>query len=246
MFKKYLKFLGLGVALLILIFLVMQRGWFLGYQRGLQNKFYDYDSASTEIIVVAIDEKSLKPSELGPLTKWPRTNYARAVEVLNEHRAAAIGIDITFPDSSTLGTEDDAAFAETLARYDNVVLAARYFFDEGKRRFEWPNRVILEGNSLLGWINIQLDTDGFVRSLPLFGESERGVIDAFSLALGRIYLRADPVSYRVVEGAFDYSEDIRIPAMTRKDRASGEAVHFMYINYFAEPNKFTHISFRIY
>ncbi len=243
MIKKVLKFLGLGAALLILIFLIMQRGWFMGYQRNLQNKFYDYDSASTEIVVVAIDEKSLTPDELGPLTQWPRTNYAQAIDLLNRHNAAAIGIDITFPDASVLGTEDDAAFAESLTKYDNVVLASRYFFDNGTRRFEWPNRTILESNPLLGWINIQLDDDGFVRSLPLFSQSEQGVIDAFSLAMARVYLRADPSDYHVASGAFNYSDDIRIPAWTKKDKLSNDEVHFMYINYFAEPNQFTRISF---
>jgi adenylate cyclase len=243
MLKKYLKFLGLGAGLLILIFLIMQRGWFMGYQRNLQNKFYDYDSASSEIVVVAIDEKSLKPEQLGPLTQWPRSNYARAIEVLNSQNAAVIGIDMTFPDASPLGTEDDQTFADALAKNDNVVLAARYFFDNGNRRFEWPNQTILGGNPMLGWINIQLDADGFVRSLPLFSQSEKGVIDAFSLALARIYLRAQPSDYRVVDGYFDYSEDIRIPAWTKKDRNSGEEVPFMYINYFAQPNRFTHISF---
>lgn len=243
MFKKYLKFFGLGVALLILIFLIMQSGWFMSYQRNLQNKFYDYDSASTEIIVVAIDEKSLKPDALGPLTKWPRMNYARAVDILNAHNAAVIGIDITFPDASVVSQEDDKAFAETLAEHDNVVLASRYFFDSGERGYEWPNNTILEGGSTLGWINIQLDADGFVRSLPLFYQSEKGVIDAFSLALARIYLRAEPSDYRVVNNYFDYSDNIRIPAWTRKDKTSGDEVHFMYINYFAQPNQFTRISF---
>lgn len=243
MLKKYLKFPGLGIALLLIIFLVMQRGWFMGYQRNLQNKFYDYDSASSEIVIVAIDEKSLKPDALGPLTKWPRENYARAIGILNAHNAAAIGIDITFPDASAYGTEDDGSLAETLAANNNVVLAARYFFDEGKRRFEWPNRTILEAGPLLGWINIQLDNDGFVRSLPLFSQSDKGVIDAFSLALARIYLRAEPSDYHVTNGIFDFSDKIHIPAFARKDKTSGEDVNFMYINYFAQPNKFTHISF---
>ena len=243
MVKKYLKFLGLGATLLILVFLIMQRGWFMSYQRNLQNKFYDYDSASTEIVVVAIDEKSLKPNELGPFKQWPRENYARAVNILNAHNAAVIGIDVTFPDASIVGPEDDQAFADTLTNYDNVILASRYFFDNGERGYEWPNDRILTGDSGLGWINIQLDTDGFVRSLPLFSQSEKGVIDAFSLALARIYLRAEPSDYRVVDGHFDYSEDIRIPAWTKKDKTSGDEVHFMYINYFAQPNAFTHISF---
>jgi len=227
MFKKYLKFFGLGVALLILIFLIMQRGWFMSYQQNLQNKFYDYDSASTEIVVVAIDEKSLKPDALGPLTQWPRMNYAKAVDILNAHDAAVIGIDITFPDYSIAGPEDDKAFADTLIEYGNVVLASRYFFDSGERGYEWPNETILEGDSTLGWINIQLDADGFVRSLPLFYQSEKGVIDAFSLALARTYLRAEPSDYRVIDGYFDYSDEISIPAWTKKDKTSGDEVHFM-------------------
>jgi len=243
LFKKYLKFLGLGAALLIIVFLVTQRGWFMGIQHNLQNKFYDYDSASSEIVVVAIDEKSLKPENLGPFKSWSRTNYARAVDVLNANEAATIGIDVTFPDISILGSEDDQALADTLSNYDNVVLASRYYFDGEERGYEWPNDDILESNSTLGWINIQLDSDGFVRSLPLFTQSDKGVIDAFSLALARIYLRAQPSDYRVVDGYFDYSEDIRIPAWVRKDKDSGEEVNFMYINYFAQPNKFTHISF---
>lgn len=227
MLKKYLKFPGLGLAILLLMWLIMSRGMFLGIQRDLQNKFYDYDSASTEIVVVAIDEKSLQEDELGALTQWPRANYSKAIEVLNKNKAAAIGIDITFPDSSNRGNTDDQNLADTLAQHDNVVIAARYFFDQGKRRFEWPNRILSEANPTLGWINIQLDPDGFVRSLPISSDSERGQIDAFSLALSRIYLRDLP----------------EIPVMTEIDGGSGEEVTLMYINYFAEPNQFTRISF---
>lgn len=243
MLKKTLKFLGLGVALILILFLAMHRGLFMGIQRDLQNKFYDYDNASSEIIVVAIDEKSLKSDALGPLTQWPRENYSRAIEILNEHRAAVIGIDITFPDSSVNGNTDDEALANTLRTNDNVVLASRYFFDYGTRRFEWPNRTILAADPTLGWINIQLDEDGFVRSLPVFSESNRGVIDAFSLAVSRIYLHDEPSGYHVSSGQFPFSDRLSIPVISKKDRDSGETVHFMYVNYFAEPNKFTQISF---
>ena len=243
MIKKIYQFIGLGILLLVVTGFAVSRGYFMGIQHSLQNKFYDYDSASSEIVVVAIDEKSLKPDQLGPFKRWPRENYARAVEILNANEAAAIGIDVTFPDTSIVGPEDDRVLAETLSRYDNVVLASRYFFDSGQRNYEWPNDIFLESDPIMGWINIQLDSDGFVRSLPIFSQSDRGVIDAFSLALARIYLRAQPSGYRVLDGYFDYSEDIRIPAWSKKDKASGEEAHFMYINYFAQPNKFTHISF---
>ena len=247
MIKKLLKYPGLGIALLLLIFFIMWRGWFMGYQQALQNKFYDYDSASSEIVVVSIDEKSLEPEELGPLQQWPRENYAKAVDVLNEHGAAAIGIDITFPGTSTYEAKDDQIFADTLAKYKNVVLASRYYFDEGTRRFELPNQTILEGKPVLGLINVQQDSDGFVRSLPLFSQSDKeGIIDAFSLALARIYLPEDlagPANYRVADNTYDFSNQIHIPAWTKKDRVSGTDVSFMYINYFAQPNKYTQISF---
>ena len=227
----------------MLIGLIMARGWFMGIQHSLQNKFYDYDSASSEIVIVAIDEKSLKPENLGPFKGWPRENYAKAIDILNAHDTAVIGIDVTFPDASVAGTDDDKTLSDALSRHDNVVLASRYYFDGEYKGYEWPNETILKADPILGWINIQLDADGFVRSLPLFSESDRGVIDAFSLALARIYLRAQPSDYRVVDNYFDFSDDVRIPAWFRKDAESGEEVDFMYINYFAQPNKFTHISF---
>lgn len=243
MTKKILKFFGLGLAILILMAIIVNRGWFLGYQNSLQNRFYDYDSASSEIVVVAIDEKSLKPENLGPLTQWPRSNYASAIDILNQHGAATIGLDVTFPDASTHGTDDDQVLVKTLTDNKNVVLASRYFFDGKQKKFEWPNPTLLGANPLLGWINIKLDDDGFVRSLPIFSESELGVIDAFSLAVSRLYLRAEPSDYHVINDTFDYSKKIQIPVSTQKDKASGEAVNLMHINYFAQPNQFTRISF---
>lgn len=247
MFKKYLKFFGLGVALILILMLIANRGWFLGVQRNLQNSFYDFDQASSEIIIVAIDEKSLDENALGNLTSWPRGNYARAIEVLNQNGAAAIGIDITFPNRSSLGSEDDQRLAEAVGTHKNVVMATRYFFENGERQFEWPNNILIAANPNLGWINILLDEDGFVRQLPVFSASTKGVIDAFSLAVARIYLNASPDDYRVTNNSFAFSEKLSIPVTTQTDNHSGEEVDLMYINYFAPPNPdpkgFTQISF---
>ena len=77
MFKKVCKFIGLGIIIYLIMALFVSRGTFLGLQKSLQNKFYDFASASSEIVVVAIDEKSLLPEELGPLQQWPRANYTK-------------------------------------------------------------------------------------------------------------------------------------------------------------------------
>lgn len=243
MFKKYLKFLGLGVGLLVFMAIIVHQGWFLSLQRTLQNSFYDYDQPSSEIVVVAIDEKSLDENHLGALTTWSRSNYAKAIEILNKNGAAVIGVDLTFPNISVKGAEDDSILARALEENSNVVMAIRYFFENGKRQFEWPNKILEPASTHQGWINILLDEDGFVRQLPIFTESDKGVFDAFSLAVSRIYLKTEPLSYRISEGNFDFSKDISIPVSQKTDKNANEEVNLMNINYFAEPNQFRQISF---
>jgi len=243
MTKKILKFIGLGVIILLITALVIRQGWFMGLQRGLQNKFYDYDSASSEIVIAAIDEKSMQADNLGVFTQWKREYYAQAINVLNNANAAVIGVDITFPDQSTHGVKDDEFLRDVLRQNDNVIMSARYYFDNGNRQIDWPNSTLMEADPNLGWINVQLDEDAFVRTIPIFAASKEKTIEAFSLQLSRIYLNKDPVDYRVVGNEFNFSRDIVIPTMTKRDAKTNQDVYLMYINYFAEPNKFTHISF---
>ena len=223
--------------------LIIRQGWFMGLQQGLQNKFYDYDSASSEIIIATIDEKSMQAGNLGPFDEWNRSYYADAIKKLNDEDIAAIGVDITFPDPSSHGPEDDQILADALLKYDNVVISARYYFENGERQIEWPNNLLMKTDPDIGWINVNLDEDGFVRKMPLFAPSKEKMIEALSLSLSRIYLRADQIGYRVVRDEFGFSDDIVIPTITKRDAKTNQDVHFMYINYFAEPYKFTHISF---
>jgi adenylate cyclase len=243
MVKKLIKFIGLGIAILLITALVIRQGWFMGLQRGLQNKFYDYDSASPKIVIVSIDEKSLGGENLGPFSQWKREYYAQAINALNGAGAAAIGIDVTLPDASAHGKSDDEALRDTLKKYDNVVIAGRYYFDNGIRQTDLPNAAILEADPKIGWINVQLDDDGFVRTIPIFAATKDKILEAFSLQLARIYLKAEPVDYRVINDSFHFSEKTVIPTMTKRDSNTNQDVYLMYVNYFAEPDKFTRISF---
>ena len=63
MLIKILKFAGLGLTILLIMALFVSRGTFMGLQRGIQNSFYDFASASPDIVIVAIDEKSLSETE---------------------------------------------------------------------------------------------------------------------------------------------------------------------------------------
>ncbi|MFH1012490.1 MAG: adenylate/guanylate cyclase domain-containing protein [Candidatus Peregrinibacteria bacterium] len=220
MIKKIVQFIGLGLVIVLVTAILMDRGLLMGVQRSLQNKFYDYDQASSEIVVVSIDEKSLKA--LGPLTRWPREYYAQAIEALETGGAKVIGLDITLPD---LG-DDDEILAEMLSQYDNVVLSARYYFENGRRKVELPNATLMSVDPTLGWINVNLDEDGFVRQLPSYAKSGDETLEAFSLAVSRLY-----------------AGNVDVPVVTKRDGTTGEEVSLMNINYFGAPNAFAQVSF---
>ena len=213
----------------------------MGIQKSIQNAFYDFDSATNEIVIVAIDEKSLAENELGPFKNWKRENYAKAIDILNKKGSAVVGIDITFPDKSTHGESDDKALADSIKKHGNVVLAGRYYFKDGQRIPEMPNKTLLSANPKIGWINVALDDDGFVRKLPIFTSIKNKVTEAFSLQVSRKYLRDFPVNHKIKNNQFEFSKQIKIPTITLTS-SGNEQNHFMYINYFAKPGSFTQIS----
>ena len=210
----------------------------MGFQKSIQNNFYDFASASSEIVIVTIDEKSLTAEELGPLSQWPRAHYAKVIEILNREGAAAIGIDMTFPDSKA----DDQIFSESLKKYPNVVLATRYYVQNGDVLVEHPNETIMSAEPTLGWINVHLDEDGFIRKIPLFSTVGDETIGAFSLEIVRRYLEEDTVDYQVHDGEFSFSDNAGIPVITLRDSSQEFDTHLMYVNYFAEPGDYKQIS----
>ncbi len=242
MTNKILKIAGAGLLIALFMFLLVNRGAFDGLQKGIQNKFYDFASASPEIVIVAIDEKSLSSDQLGPLPRWERANYGKAIEILNEEGAAVIGIDMTFPDQSIHGPADDEAFQKNLSDSDNVVLAARYYFENGGRIPELPNRTLLKAEPKVGWINVSLDEDGFVRKLPIFSSAKEQMLEAFSLEIARQYMNQEPLNHTVSHNQYEFSEEMSIPVHSLTDSVSKQETHFMYINYFGAPGSFTQVS----
>ncbi|WP_199621053.1 CHASE2 domain-containing protein [Paenibacillus alkalitolerans] len=92
----------------------------------LKNALYDFDLERTNsgapderIIVVAIDEYSIEAIGQFP---WPREIYGALIESMNQSgtEPSVIGFDILFDTQSSPGS--DAAFADALSRYDNVIL----------------------------------------------------------------------------------------------------------------------------
>jgi adenylate cyclase len=88
--------------------------------------------ADTNVVVVAVDENSLKffESTRGIKWEWPREFYGLMLDFLEEAHPRLIAFDYEFsqPDRDLLevdGRESDALFAEAMARSRNTVLGFR-------------------------------------------------------------------------------------------------------------------------
>ena len=89
-----------------------------------------------DIVVVAIDEKSIKEVGRWP---WKRDVMAELVEALSKGKPRAIGIDIIFPEKET--PEGDEKLADAVKRAGNVVLATAFIVPEGKREVAPPKDI---------------------------------------------------------------------------------------------------------
>lgn len=164
----------LNVLLLIAVCLVYQ-------QKSLQkidNLIFDYEMKQAaghqakDIVVVAIDDESLQ--ELGRFP-WDRAVYAPFLDALNQpgYEPKAIAFDIVFNEASD--PDSDAAFAETLAAYDNIILPV-----VGVTEGDFTNRTVLHRDEYMKAVSIQGPIPSFAEHARLANinrvVSEDGVI----------------------------------------------------------------------
>lgn len=125
------------------------------------------------IILVSIDEDSFQ--ELGLRWPWPRSLHARLIERIAAGRPKAIGLDIVFPEPTLGKPAEDGRLGRAVAAAGNVVLGAQ-FVDvatevEGgvvrREKIDLPIPKIREGAAGIGLVNVDTDSDGFVRRVRL-------------------------------------------------------------------------------
>ncbi|NIV72409.1 MAG: CHASE2 domain-containing protein, partial [Calditrichae bacterium] len=71
-----------------------------------------------DVVIVDIDNRSL--NELGALNQWPRTYWAKALEILQRGGARMVAFDIIF-DHSRRFPEEDQQFIQQIADHGNVI-----------------------------------------------------------------------------------------------------------------------------
>lgn len=156
--------LTFAIAVSLLAFLV-----FADIARPMGNVLYDHFmrlhgfKSSNDIVIVAVDDRSL--NELGG---WPlkRDKYTQFLDALNVDgfRPKAIGFDFLFLDPS----EDDEALAQRISQF-NAALPLEFRIQDNPQRSVKPTLPVapLADAASIGHINLSFDPDGLIRGIQL-------------------------------------------------------------------------------
>lgn len=139
----------------------------------IADSLYTNQNPSDEIVIIAIDEKSISSTELGRFYDWPRTNHATVIENLEEAEAKAIGIDLFFTEESETITRNELLKTYDLEKFDpflshpNDLALADALNDKVTiaRIPQDQNLKIFEEKAKIGLVNVEADADGVVRRL---------------------------------------------------------------------------------
>lgn len=174
---------------LSLVIITCALGVFLArssFGESLDRRWYDFlfnvreqSLVPQNVVIVAIDEDSF--DELDLQWPWPRSIHASLIEALSRAGAKTIVFDILFAEPSS--EDQDMALAEAISQNGNVILANEISKVEDTNLFYEvekivdPTPIIELSNKVfpLGYSNVQLDDDGFVRKLLTKQSSEKAL-----------------------------------------------------------------------
>jgi adenylate cyclase len=123
---------------------------------------------SEPITIVEIDDATIKASRVR-IQKWPRDLYARLIDRASLGGATVIGLDVFLSEEGGASADDKAAdqkLVKSITEAGNVVVAMKTSaggFEELK-----PLPMFAEPAYATGFVDLPLDSDGFVRSTQLF------------------------------------------------------------------------------
>ena len=163
---------------------------------GAERSLFSYDilllargtlEPPKDIVVVAIDEPSF--DEVNLQWPWPRSLHAKLIENLFEAGADTVALDILFSEPSH--PEEDRELARVIDKYQKIVLATDInVFEDPQLGFVQekivepaPITKLMTSSANLGFINVALDPDGFVRRFEL--RNENG--SSFSLQATKLF-----------------------------------------------------------
>lgn len=123
-----------------------------------QATVYRATSQADNIVIVAIDDNSIDKLGFWP---WPRRTHARLLGRLDGARA--VGIDLLLSEHNPAYPTDDAMLAHAIKKHGRVVLPS--MLDPRNGMLTGPISELNQATPFQGYINIEADPDGIVRSI---------------------------------------------------------------------------------
>lgn len=183
----------------------------------LKDYFYQQGrKASNEIVIIGIDDESLKENGRWP---WSRIKMADILEVIEKGEPAVVEFDIVFSEESN--EKEDEYFNKVLKKYDNVYLAEYAKLEDSttKGKIISQNWICpidkFKKVSNLGNINIIPDYDGIVRKIPLVIENSQKKSISMPYLLYKDYMKNKELNYISVDKNnfnifIDYKIDFKV------------------------------------
>jgi len=249
---------SLGVTLIMLILVLWNplNNWHL----KLSNSLFTYNNPSEDIVIVAIDEKSVgttnkTKTSLGKFNEWPRTVYANVIEKINQSHSKSIGLDILFASKSEginqtkideiLLNKNLNEFKEYYSKQpvhpEDLSLSNTINKIENLFIIEYPKFQLDSKSTLIESVNLLMPLPLFIKNnnsnigLTNLDIDQDGIIRQFPLILtDETGFPHEAFALKIAQAATNNGIDIsQIPLENGR----------ILINYFAKPYSYKYISF---
>ena len=195
--RKYVPFRYLpGIAAAILVVILVALGVLEEREYWSLERFFEVRGARkpiTPVVIVVIDEPSF--FELNTQWPFPRAWHGEVIRRIAADKPLAIGVDLLFPEPSSLGPDDDKALGAAVSAAGNVVLgsAPKIEYRPGIG-VQWdPNMPVepIRRGGLVAPVQMVLDdVDGHVRTAPVRQLIPDGIAEGFDVQLYRLATKA--------------------------------------------------------
>ncbi len=228
-----------------LVILLINVGWLKRWDYWIYDVVIQMDAhePSKDIVIVSVDEKSLKAFGRWP---WPRRRHAELINILSKSDVQAIGLDILFTEPDTKDPVGDILLANAIKKNGQTVLPVAYEQVSPIGLTEiLPLPLLSEVVEKMGHVNILLDEDGVNRGLFLKGGIGSPHWSAFPMAM--LEVSGVHVPTRVVSKNRDHQnnppyvwvgEDYRLTAFSGPGDQYTRVSYVDVINHRFEPDFF--------
>lgn len=179
---------------------------------------FEQAESNSDIIVVEIDNKSLSALGRWP---WERHLHAEMIHLLDQAEANQIGYNVAFVEPDTSPNSEDHLLLTAIRSSGNVVLPV--FAEDGKTIMPFRNNTVPEG-ARLGHVDVEVDSDGYVRRAFLYAGIDKARWPSFGLATagsletlgqeGRLPGTRSPEAHMGTKRKWTRDHEVLMPAFT--------------------------------